>query len=246
MPSKLLDVARDGEDALLVVEDRLDDARHRQRHGVEGRALALDDLLAGRHHGLVDPRPRGLVQGRTSGRGVAGERDLAEARHAPHRHRRVAVLADDVGVDVARVDRELLPEQVAEARGVERGAGADDPSRRRREPLHGHVGQDVHRVRDDDHDGAVVVRRDAGEDLLQDRGVAARQVEARLPRLASAPGGDGDDVGVGDALVALGTDLRRCRGRTRRARGRAPRPAAFSWFTSIRLTRLAVSCSSRV
>ncbi len=202
-----LDVGRDGQHALLVVQDRLDDPRDRQRHRVEGRPLALDDLLPSRHDRLVDPLPRLVVQGHAARRRVEVHRDLPEAGHAPHRHRRIAVLADHIGVDVARVDVELLAQQVAEARRIERGPRADDLARRSGQALDRQVRQHIHRIGDDDDDGAPVVGDDAGEDLLHDGRVAARQVEARLARLPSSPGRQHDDVGIRDAFVPFGADL---------------------------------------
>ena len=206
-PLEPIDIARHADDAPLVVENRLDDARDRQRDGVERGALPLDDFLSRCHHGAVDSFPRGYVQRGPARRDVTGHRDLPDARRAPHRHRRIAVLPDDVRVDAARVDRELAAEQVAESRGVEGRPGPDDFRVGRGKPLCRHVGEDVDRVGDHNHDRAAIVRRHAVEDLLEHAHVAARQVEPRLAGLASPSGGDHDHVGILDSLEPFRADV---------------------------------------
>lgn len=54
------------------------------------------------------------------------------------------MLADDPAVAAGGVDVELLSHEVAETRGVQVGAGADDAVTGETAQLPGHVGQDVH------------------------------------------------------------------------------------------------------
>jgi hypothetical protein len=121
---------RDRHDGVLVVEDRLDDARAGQADRVVGRALALDDLVRGIPHvdgdlvELLDRELRLAVE-----RLPVEDRDVADRRVRPQRELGVAVLADDVGVHAGDRDARALRDLPAQARGVEHRAGREDRSR---------------------------------------------------------------------------------------------------------------------
>jgi hypothetical protein len=68
----------------------------------------------------------------------------------------------------------------------------------------GQVGHDVHRVGGDDQDGARRVGQDLGNHVLEDAGVAAQKLQARLAGAAADPCGDDDGPGAVQGLVAAG------------------------------------------
>ena len=61
----------------------------------------------------------------------------------------VAVLAHDIGLDIARVNLDVSAEHLLQAAGVEHGTGTDDVALGQAGHLDGGVGQDIDRVGDD-------------------------------------------------------------------------------------------------
>jgi hypothetical protein len=104
------------------------------------------------------------------------------------------VLADHLRVHGVRVDAELVAEYLAEARGVEHGAGAHHALGREPRAPRDDVGQHVDRVGDDDDQPAIAAQLPT--ELAQDLRVVAQEVEPRLVRLATAPRGEDERVGV--------------------------------------------------
>ena len=78
-----------------------------------------------------------------------------------------------------------------------------------------HVGEDVHRVGNDDIGGVRAVLGDLRGDVLDDVDVGLGKVHAGLAGLARNAGGDDDDVRTGGALVGAGVDGHRLRGQRR-------------------------------
>jgi hypothetical protein len=140
---------------------------------------------------------------------VRDERDAANADTRPEWHGAVAVLANDIAVDVLRVDVEAIGEEPAEARGVEVGAGADDAVGGQAGELVGDVGERVDGVGDDEQRGVRAVLHELRDDLFEERHVLLHE---RQPRLALAlPRARGDDADVGpgrDGVVRVGHDAR--------------------------------------
>src|SRR5688500_11165513 len=113
---------RDGQHRVLVAQHGLADARHARGDGVGGVALALDDVGGGAAHAAQHLFEVGALQPRALTE--LPERHAGHARRRPRGYLRVAVLADDVRVDRARLDAEAAAEQRAQARRVEDRARA--------------------------------------------------------------------------------------------------------------------------
>ena len=135
------------------------------------------------------------------------ERDAGDVRQAPCGDLAVAVLADDAGVHVARVDAQVLAQGVLEARGVERGAAAEHAVSGHAGELEGHVGQDVHGVRNHQQNALVIALGDLRDDGFEDGDVLVHQVEARLAGRLVRPGRDDGDGRVIDVGVVARVDV---------------------------------------
>ena len=83
--SRILEAVLNDEHRVLVVEDRLEDARHGEADGEARGALAGDDLVRRRHDPLVDPRP-GLGVQPAPARPPVLDRHPADGRGGPQRH----------------------------------------------------------------------------------------------------------------------------------------------------------------
>jgi hypothetical protein len=196
----------------LVVQDRVHNAGQGGADAVVGGALAVDDAV-GRAPDLgidVVADPFGQVDAAQPGEPV--ERYPPDRHQRPGEDLRVAVFADDVGVDVVRIDAAVAPEQAAEAGGVERGPGAKDAAGGHA-ALAGETGGEmrhhVHRVAGDDEDGVRGVFEDRRHDLVEHLGVSLEQMEARLPRLLADARTEDDDPTAGQVFVVAGADVER-------------------------------------
>ena len=181
-PVLALQEGGDGQDHVLVAQDRTRDAGERVADAEGGVALAFDDVVGGvagadEHlvHLGVDVRV-GLRLGLQHG----AQRHAADGAGGEHGQFGVAVLADDVGVHGGRGDVEVQAEVVAPAGGVQHGAGADDLVGRQAGLLPGDVGQHIHGVGGHDVDAVEAVGHDLGVDGLENLGVTGDQVDAGL------------------------------------------------------------------
>ena len=105
----------------------------------------LDGVASGA--GFVgDGEEEGFIVGQALVAAEILERHAGDACGGENGNLGVAVFSDDVGVDVFRGDAEMLGEAAAEARCVERGAGADDAIRGKSRPFADGIGHDVQRV----------------------------------------------------------------------------------------------------
>ena len=119
------------------------------------------------------------------------------------------MLADDVGVDAARIDAAVLAEEMAEPCGVEDGPRSDHALRQQSRELPRREGQHVHRVGGDEQHGLRVRGRDPRHHLPEDCRVARRQIEPRLPRLLPRSGSQHDHVCRLTVAVVAGPDASR-------------------------------------
>jgi len=97
-----------GHDRPPVAQDIARDPRQGAAHAIIGGPLALNNLIGGAAHSLVDGRA--LLAGQfvaAQGHKIA-QRHVADVGQRPHQHLGVAVLAHDVGVDVGRIDADGL------------------------------------------------------------------------------------------------------------------------------------------
>ena len=121
----------------------------------------------------------------------------------------VAVLAHDIGLNVARVNLDMSAEHLLQTAGVEHGAGADDMALGQTGHLDGGVGQNVDRVGDDEQNAVEARLLNLGNNGLKDADVLVDQVQAGLTGLLSSASGDDDHGGVGDIRIIAGVDLHR-------------------------------------
>src|SRR6266508_4297581 len=109
--------------------------------------FALDNLIcrgAGLFEDCIHHR---LIVAFSVGADKVAQSYAGDVREAPERKLSVAVFADDIGVDAARVYTVVLAEQVAKARRIEDRAGADHPAYRQASDLRRDRGQDIDWVR---------------------------------------------------------------------------------------------------
>ena len=110
------------------------------------------------------------------------------------------MLAHHIAVNAARVYLEVAADQVAETRGVERGAAADDALRVKAREIAGHLGHDIDRVRRNQEDAVKAGVRDRLHNRLKDGRVPREQIHAALARLLRDARTDGHDI----RLLAVG------------------------------------------
>ena len=100
--------AGDGEDGVLVAQDSLEDSGNRQSDGPVGGSLGSDDLRGG----VADVAENGfalvICKRGNPAMGERGERNVADMGAGPDGYLAVAVLADDIGVDVGGGDLKPL------------------------------------------------------------------------------------------------------------------------------------------
>ena len=119
------------------------------------------------------------------------------------------MFADDGGVDGAGVDVELFAEDVAEALGVEEGAGADDLAGGQARLFLDDVGKDVDGVGRDEDDAVEAFGHELRDAGAHDDEVAGQHVESRSVELAWSPDGNDDDRTGRCVFVGSGEDFDR-------------------------------------
>ena len=117
------------------------------------------------------------------------------------------MLADDVGVDAHGRHLEVFAEHVAEAGGVQHGAGADDAVGRQAGELPGGVGQNVDGVGGDEEDAVESVGHDVVDDGLEDLHVLVHQLQPGFAGLLGGAGAQDDERGVLAVGVGAAGDL---------------------------------------
>ena len=110
------------------------------------------------------------------------------------------MLTHHIAVNAARVYLEVAADQVAESRGVERGAAADDALRVKAREIAGHLGHDIDRVGRNQEDAVKAGVRDRLHNRLKDGRVPREQIHAALARLLRDTRADGHDI----RLLAVG------------------------------------------
>ena len=125
-----------------------------------------------------------------------GNRNTVDGRAAGERDHRVAVAAEEHGVDVFDRDVEFHRDESAEARGVENARLTDDAFRREFRDFEHALGHRVERVADDDNDRVRARFRDLFGDGGDDLRVGGEEVVAAHARFARNAGGNDDDVAV--------------------------------------------------
>ena len=109
------------ENGALVLQNGDDDPVKRQCDSIGSGAFGVNDFICG-VLGTVKDIFSFFVRQIDSDTGNVGD--------APERQLRIAVFADDMGVNAARINAFVLPDQITEAGAVEQGTGADDPINR--------------------------------------------------------------------------------------------------------------------
>ena len=115
------------------------------------------------------------------------------------------MFAGDVRVHVLHVHAGLLRDQEAQTSGIKVRAGTEHLVGRQAGQLHGHVGDDIHRVRDEHINRVRGDLHHVRDDGLHDVDGRACKIEAGLARLLASARGDDDHVGVTADLNIVGT-----------------------------------------
>ena len=134
------------------------------------------------------------------------DRDAGHRRVAGQRHHRVAVSAEDEGVDVFHGDVEFHRDEGAEAGRIEDARHADHAVLGEAADVIGDMAHRVQGVADDDQRGVGGILHHllghVGHDLL----VGGQKVVAAHPGFARDAGGDDDDVRILGLLIAVRAD----------------------------------------
>ena len=186
----------EGHGAAEVVDDGLEDEASGLGDAVAGVAFLFEDVVSGLD-GLFEEGDGGVggVDAFAAGEGDGEGGELG-----------VAVLAEDIGAEVVRVDGEFGGHEGAEAGGVEEGAGADDTLRREVGELEGVPGHGVDGVSDDDEDGVGVGAGERGDQVAEEGDVGGEDAGAGGVGRAGGGGADDDDVGVAEVGEIGGGD----------------------------------------
>ena len=171
--------------------------------------LLLDDGVGGVLDVLGDALLGGFVLQVAVKLAEGVQRNAGNLSAGPSDKLGVAVLAHDVGLNVARVDLDVGAEHLLQATSIEHGAGTDDVALGQTGHLDGGIGQDVDWVGDDQQNAVEAGLLDLGNNGLEDVDVLVDQVQACLAGLLGGASGDDDHGGVGDIGIIAGVDLHR-------------------------------------
>ena len=117
------------------------------------------------------------------------------------------MLPNHIGVHIAGIDREILPEQVPQPGGVQRGAAAQHPTGVEAGQRTGNPGHDIHRIGGYQKDAVKAgfgYRTDNG---TENRGVSLQKIQPGFPRFLRDPGADDHDIRVRAVGVFPGVDF---------------------------------------
>ena len=197
-----------GENGVLIIEDALDEAASSHRDAGVGEALLVDDVVSDLNEFLLDS----LLVKRSGVMEVLIEfleREACATGGGPSDERRIAVLTENIAVDVLRIDFVLVGKDTTEAIGLEHGAGAEDFLARIIELSADDVGCDIERVGDENDDGVLGALLNLTEDGVHDLCVGAGELKSvgSLARADRRTCADDDDVGAFAIIVVALMDF---------------------------------------
>ena len=111
--------------------------------------LLLDDGVGGVLNVLGDTLLGSLVLQMTVKLAEGVQRNASNLSAGPSDKLGVAVLAHDIGLDIARVNLDVGTKHLLQTASVEHGTGADDMALGQAGHLDGSIGQNINRVGDD-------------------------------------------------------------------------------------------------
>ena len=199
---------RAGQDGVLIVEHSLDEAAGSHGDAGVGEALLVDDIVSDLHQLVLHSLLVQLV-------GVVEvliqvlESEACAAGGGPGYESAVAVLAEDIAVDVLRIHLVLVSQDATETIGLQHGAGAQDEVAGVVELSGNNIGCHIQRVGDHDDHGFLRVLHDLAHDGAHDLGVGASQLQAvrSFARADGGASGDDDDVGITAILIGAQMEL---------------------------------------
>lgn len=104
---------------MLISHDCSGDTDQRQSDGIIGGTFVINYMVSGITNLAGDLLMRFIRVASEAGAAILLYGDACEVRHAPRGHFAVAVLAEDVGVDVPGVDATVAAEHITESCTVE-------------------------------------------------------------------------------------------------------------------------------
>ena len=175
-----VDQRRNGEHRRFVAHDRFDDPGERRSDRKVGGPLAADDLVGGIAHAQCDrvhvlPRARHADQF-----AVPMKLNVGETRARPCNELAVSMLAEDVGVDVARIDAVVRRQFRPQPHRIEDRAGAEYSRRRKSRELQGAESQCIDWIGRDQKQALRVNPHELGDDGAQDLDIAANERRTAL------------------------------------------------------------------
>ena len=190
--------SRNSKNTVLITEDGARNASHSESNRPAGGTFIVDDVVGGVTNSLLDAvllsRPVGTD---TADRAVLVKGHTGDVGHRPDGKLGIAMLTEDVGVDVVDINAAVIAEEVSEAGAIEDGAGADDaffavfPR-----VLDGGIGHDIDGIGGDQDDGRGSGCCDVRHNSAHDGGVTLKEVETSFAGLLGGARGDDDQLGV--------------------------------------------------
>ncbi len=208
-----VDQRRHREHAPLVAQDGFDDPCEPDADRIVGGTLPLDDRVRGIPGALEDRLHVLAVADNAVRRTVVVERHARDAGCGPCRQLAVAVFPEHVGVNVARIHVEVLPEQRTEARGVQDRARADDALVWQSGQAPRLVRHHVHWIARHQQKSRRIVPDHLTDHVADDARIPLQQCEPALARPLRRSRGDHGHGGAGAVPVVARPDPRRVRQR---------------------------------
>jgi len=187
-----VDERRHGEHRRLIAHYGLDDAGEGGRNRKVGGALAADDLVGGIAHTRGDGRHVLAGTGHAGQPAVLVKRHVRKARRRPGDKLAVAVLAEHVRMDVARIDAVVRRKLRPQARRIEDRAGAEHLCRRQARQAQCGERERIDRIGSDEEQPFGIRAHHFAHNAAQHLHVAHQQ---RRPALALALRGARSDHG---------------------------------------------------
>ena len=139
----------DRQHGLLIAHNSGADTLNGHGNAIVGCVLLLDDGVGGVLDVLGDTLLGSLVLQMTVKLAEGVQRHASNLSAGPSDKLGVAVLAHDIGLDIARVNLDVGTKHLLQTASVEHGAGADDMALGQAGHLDGGIGQNINRVGDD-------------------------------------------------------------------------------------------------
>lgn len=194
-------------------EDALNNVANGNGNCVVGSTLALDNASAGLANialDLIVIKSRHDLIRCEDGALEVSYRDIGDVCKRPRNEGAVAVLAENISMNIELVDVEVLGETCTQTSCIQNSTGADDAGFRNAGALAEGICEDIDRIADDDVCSIRSVTGDIGNDALDDIYVCLCEVQSGLTRLTCNTGSDDNNIGALTVRIATCINRGRC------------------------------------